>query len=314
MIEEGSIPPTVNWVSMMLSRRTYTGRTIGFLHKQAAGVGQRITDQIYPSYLPNRAGSGDLHYYIKPIARQLLLASEIRLRELSTNYLAHRFDCLGSGWERAEYGKRCRGVEGFRYEDGAEPDVDKDGHWLEGRINRANVTKSQRIWHLIEDDYSPIDWQRDFKSGYRWSEDTWYLDVRYGHKPGVDIKVPWELARMQHLTELAWAYVLSSGGAEGFAAPQCYLGEFRNQVLDFIATNPPRFGVNWRSAMEVAIRAANWVVAADLFRAHGASFDAQFETVLSHSLYEHGLHIEANLEWDPEVRGNHYLANVAGLL
>ena len=62
------------------------------------------------------------------------------------------------------------------------------------------------------------------------------------------------------------------------------------------------------------MRAANWAVAADLFRAGGATFAPQFEAVLLRSLYGHGLHIEANLEWDPQVRGNHYLANVAGLL
>ena len=298
----------------MVTRRTYAGRAIGFAHKQVAGIGQRIKDRIYASYLPSPATAGGLLRYIKPIPRQLLSAHDTRLRELAANYLAHRFDCLGSGWVQAAYGRRCQGVEGFRYEGGPPVDADREGLWLRDRINRANRLQSQRLWRLIEPDYLPIDWQRDFKSGHRWSEATWYLDIRYGHKPGIDIKVPWELARMQHLPPLAWAFLLAGGGAEGFAAPERYPREFRNQVLDFIATNPPRFGVNWRSAMEVAIRAANWAVAADLFRAGGAILDTQFETVLSRSLYEHGLHIEANLEWDPDVRGNHYLANVAGLL
>ncbi len=208
----------------------------------------------------------------------------------------------------------CRGVEGFGYDGGKEVRVDPDGRWLAGRINGPNLEESQRIWRLVDGDYIPIDWQRDFKSGYRWSESVWYLDIRYGHKPGVDIKVPWELARMQHLAQLAWAYVLARMDSRGFASPQRYWREFRSQVLDFIATNPPRFGVNWRSAMEVAIRAANWAVAADLFRAAGADFDDPFQMVLARSLFEHGLHIEANLEWDPQVRGNHYLANIAGLL
>ena len=297
---------------MVVSRRTYAGRAIGFARRQVLGIGQHIRDLIKPSYLSNRGPAGSLLRYLKLPSRGILLAHNARLQALSANYLAHRFDLLGSGWKQVKYGMRCQGVEGFRYEASAAAGIDQEGHRLEGTINRANLVEALRIWRLIGPDYSPIDWQRDFKSGYRWSEATWYMDIRYGHKPGADIKVPWELARMQHLPQLAWAYALASRGAEG--TPERYLGEFRNQVLDFIATNPPRFGVNWRSAMEVAIRAANWAVAADLFRAGGASFDSQFETVLSRSLYEHGLHIEGNLEWDHQVRGNHYLANVAGLL
>ena len=53
--------------------------------------------------------------------------------------------------------------------------------------------------------YEPIDWQVDFKSGYRWSEKTYYKFIKYGHKLGVDIKVPWELSRMQYLIQLALA-------------------------------------------------------------------------------------------------------------
>ena len=131
---------------------------------------------------------------------------------------------------------------------------------------------------------------------------------------GVDIKVPWELARMQHLPLLALAYALSKNGEEGFAPPQVYVREFHNQVLDFIATNPPRFGVNWKSPMDVGIRVANWLVTYDLFRAHGVAFDDEFKKEFFRSIYEHGLHIMNNLEWNETHRGNHYLSDIVGLL
>jgi hypothetical protein len=298
---------------MVVSRRTYSGRAVGFARRQVLGIGQRLTDRVSPTYLASAPASECLRY-LKPIPAELLAGHQVRISGLVSNYMAHRFDILGSGWATPTHGMRARGVEGYRYEAGAMISADADGRWLQGRINRPNLPRARRIWRMIEPGYIPIDWQRDLKSGYRWSEATWYLDIRYGHKPGVDIKVPWELARMEHLPQLALAFVLATRGVEGFSAPDTYLGEFRNQVLDFIATNPPRFGVNWRSAMEVAIRAANWLVAADLFRCNGASFAAEFEGVLVHSIFEHGLHIEANLEWDPEVRGNHYLANIVGML
>ena len=66
--------------------------------------------------------------------------------------------------------------------------------------------------------------------------------------------------------------------------------------------------------MEVGIRAANWLVAYDLFQAYGAEFDPDFDAAFRRSIYEHGRHIVGNLEWHPELRTNHYLANVVGLL
>jgi hypothetical protein len=233
---------------------------------------------------------------------------------LASNYLEHRFDLLGSGWVQVRHGMRCRGLEGFRYDMGDEVAPDPSGQWLARRLNRANAGAAARIWRLVDPDYKPIDWHVDFKSGYRWSESTWYRDIPYGHLPGVDVKVPWELARMQHLPTLAWAYALSAHGEPGFEAADTYAREFRNQVLDFVAANPPRYGVNWRTTMDVAIRVANWLLAFDLFRAVGARFDDAFESTLRRSVFAHGRHIATNLEWYPTLRGNHYLSNVAGLL
>ncbi|MBF0290439.1 MAG: alginate lyase family protein [SAR324 cluster bacterium] len=192
--------------------------------------------------------------------------------------------------------------------------VDRGGKWLGDRINSANLEESQRIWSLISPDYTPIDWHLDFKSGYRWEERTWYLDIRYAQKPGVDIKVPWELARMQHLPMLSWAYVLANHGVDGFASPEKYIQEFRNQILDFIATNPPRFGVNWACTMDVGIRAANWLIGYDLFRAFGVTFDSEFLKIFQRSIHEHGQHCLKNLEYSPKFRTNHYLSDIAGLL
>ncbi|OPX84857.1 MAG: Heparin-sulfate lyase precursor [Pelotomaculum sp. PtaB.Bin104] len=234
--------------------------------------------------------------------------------KLAEYYFNHRFNLLGSGWVQVKHGMHCRGLEEYRYDMGRNIDVDSEGCWLEGRINPANLPESKRIWHLVDQGYVPIDWHLDFKSGYRWSEDTWYLDIPYGHKPGVDIKVPWELARMQHLPQLVWAYALTKEKRVGIKQPQLYAREFRNQVLDFIATNPPRFGVNWRCTMDVAIRIANWLLTYDLFRNYGEKFDDKFNAVFFRSIYEHGSHIINNLEWSQELRGNHYLSDIVGLL
>ena len=119
---------------------------------------------------------------------------------------------------------------------------------------------------------------------------------------------------MQHLPQLALAFGCARAGLPGFLPSDRYRAAFRNHVLDFVATNPPRYGVNWRSTMEVAIRVANWLLAHDLFRAYGAEWDGAFEAVFVRSVETHGRHIAGNLEYSPAWRNNHYLANLAGLV
>ena len=224
---------------------------------------------------------------------------------LAERTLAHRFDLLGSGLSRVVHGMAASGIEGHRYPPAPAVAADPAGAWLEGRINAANVGHARTVWGLVDARYAPLDWQLDFKSGFRWRESDWFGDIRIAPLPGADIKVPWELARMQHLAVLAYAHALTRDQAWG--------REVRNQILDFIAQNPPRFGVNWRTAMDVAIRAANWIAAFELLRAANFAFDAPFLDIFKASLLDHGRHIAANLERYPEGRGNHYLADLAGL-
>jgi len=233
------------------------------------------------------------------------------LAPVTDRFLRHTFDLLGSGWVTVAYGMRARGLEGHVYPPDARP---ADTAALVARQSPANRPECKRIRGLLRGDYRPIDWHLDFKSGFRWREDAWYRDIAYGQMPGVDVKVPWELARSQHLPLLAWAHAAALDGRDGFQSPDPYRHEFRDQVLDFIAANPPRFGVNWTCAMDVGIRAVNWLVAYDAFTAASGRFDDDFEQVFARSVYEHGRHIVANLEWSETTRGNHYLADVVGLL
>jgi len=228
-------------------------------------------------------------------------------------YLEHKFDLLGSGWVQVHHGMNCAGFRGCNYAESSRVDFDRDGEWLQWHISKANLPFSRTLWKLLDDDYTPIDWQRDFKSGYRWSEKTWHKDIPLGHLPGVDIKAPWELARMQHLPQIAICYIMLQGDPEERSFCERLQREFQNEILDFIATNPPRFGVNWNSAMDAGIRIANWLLASDLFQAGGATFDEEFEAYFTASVYDHALHIVENLENTGEVVGNHYLADLAGL-
>lgn len=280
-------------------------RAAGLLRRRAAAAVGRFRDRRRATYCDNPP-AGPLVALLDELPIAPIRAAAGWIVPAAELYRRNHFDILGSGWCEVRYGLECPGLEGSRYPAGPAATADREGAWLAGRINPANLAASRRIWRLTDPGYQPIDWQLDVKSGYRWRSEHWAADAPIGHLPGVDVKMPWELARMQHLAVLAWAYALSGDAV--------YPAAFRNQILDFIACNPPRFGVNWRCTMDVAIRAANWVVAADLFRVFGAALDDDFAAVLTASLVDHGRHIVRHLEIFPEGRGNHYLADVAGLL
>lgn len=147
-----------------------------------------------------------------------------------------------------------------------------------------------------------IDWHADFKTGRRWPlRHASLLPVAYGD--GSDIKVPWELSRSQHLPLLAAAHRVTGD--------RRYLDELGGQLSHWMAENPVERGPNWACTMDVAIRAANWVAALALC-AEEARDEPWFTPTLE-SLLLHGHFIRTHLE-DGEVRGNHYLSDVVGLL
>ncbi len=290
-------------------------KSLRLVHRQwQSSIVQKL-DFLRPTYTRNFSRTAaPLGALLKNPPLDSLTADSEQTLSLADLYLNHTFDLLGSGWIQIRHGLDCRGLESYRYSMGSAHKIDPQGIWLKRRVNASNKTYSRKVWRMIPHEYTPIDWQLDFKSGYRWQEKKPSSYCSPAPLPGVDIKVPWELSRMQHLPQLARAYGLASQGSEGEQLPETYSNEFRNQILDFIATNPPRFGVNWHCPMDVGIRVSNWLVAYDLFKAQGVSFDPEFEQALKNSIYDHGLHIIQNLEWNPTLRSNHYLADIMGLL
>lgn len=149
--------------------------------------------------------------------------------------------------------------------------------------------------------YQPIDWHKDFKSGYRWSDTRLYLDIPLTPIAGVDIKVPRELSRFQHIGDM-----LCSDSQQA-------ANEFCLQVIDWISANPLRKGVNWACTMDVAIRAVNWIWGITFFQKEMSSYP-EVNKIIAKSLIDHGNHIYDNLEYYEECTGNHYLSNIVGLV
>ena len=150
-----------------------------------------------------------------------------------------------------------------------------------------------------------LPWLDDFKTGRHYPP-QYCRDIQYMEldRP-TDVKVPWELSRCQHFTVLGQAYWLT--GDEKYAA------EFRREVEDWLTANPFAYSVNWACAMDVALRAVNWIWGFHFMAGSAACNDAAFRQAFLHSLFTHGEFVMQHLERG-DVNGNHYLSDGVGLV
>jgi len=256
------------------------------------------------------------------IAAATASPAESGFRAIAKSSQLHSFDLLGSGPTTPSYileSGESEGAFGHRYQNA--PGLDQESaqiermtalmrsaqSFLDTRDTRGSNAPDATDTPVIEvpQSYRPIDWHVDFKSGYRWDPGIWWLDTIVAPEPGVDIKVPWELSRSHHLVAIALNGV--ADGRESDAATEVGL-----QILDWIAANPVRFGVNWRSAMDVSIRAANWIWALSILGSE--AFPTPLTWLIAKSLYQHGQFVESHLDYTRAGTNNHYLADIVGLL
>ena len=157
-----------------------------------------------------------------------------------------------------------------------------------------------------------IKWNQDIKSGHIWPN-LFYLDLRerfiHSYNKGWDIKMVWELSRFQYAIPLALAFYKTG--------EEKYLKKWQELILDWIEKNPVYFGPNWINAMEVAMRACNWIFSWEIIAEKckqntSSKLEKEFLEEFLGSLVEHGRFIYRNLEYAP-IRSNHYLSDIVGL-
>lgn len=149
-----------------------------------------------------------------------------------------------------------------------------------------------------------IDWALDFKSGTRWAmSGSLGLPVNDLDNPS-DIKVPWELSRLQWLLPVGQAYVLEGG--------EKYAAFARAIVEDWIVANPVCRGPNWVCAMDVALRGISIVWLFHACKKSKSWRDEDFVERLIKALLLHGRFVDLNLEY-ADVNGNHLTSDLAGM-
>lgn len=154
-----------------------------------------------------------------------------------------------------------------------------------------------------------IPWHDDIKNNYTFDANSFYQDIQPNTQEATsfddyfpDIKVPWELSRMNHLYILGKSYETTSD--------EKYAHYFQEHILDWITHNKFLLGVNWVCPMDVALRALNILWGWHFFK-NSSSISASFWEELTCSLYGHAYYLEHNWENFPPT-SNHYLSDLIG--
>jgi hypothetical protein len=146
-------------------------------------------------------------------------------------------------------------------------------------------------------------WHVDFVSGLDWLQIP--LENRQCMRfDGSDVKVPYELSRLQFLPILGKAHLITG--------EQRYRKVAKDLVSHWIQSNAAPVGVNWTMAMEAALRAMSVCFLLNLLSPFGPEEQPWLSTV-THSLAQHLLYIEANIEFSHLLTSNHYLSDIVGL-
>ena len=141
-------------------------KIVGRLRRLLIGLYKKLLDYIFGSYKEEEA----VLIPLAPTIKVSDIPEDLRhyFSRVDHAYLEQRFNLLGSGWIKVFHGAECNGFENHRFQPKVRVVADGQGNWLRSRINRSNLPESTRIWRLIaSENYQPIDWQLDFKSGFR---------------------------------------------------------------------------------------------------------------------------------------------------
>lgn len=147
-------------------------------------------------------------------------------------------------------------------------------------------------------------WHRDPVSGALWPRDTsGKIDYRPGNPTG-DVRIVWELNRLQHLVGLA---VIAN---EDEARRSAAVSLIESHIADWSAANPPGIGVNLVSGMEIALRLMAVLHAYDLVR-QWVSESTRLEVARFAAFHANAIPSRLSLY---SSAGNHTIAEAVGLL
>jgi len=151
---------------------------------------------------------------------------------------------------------------------------------------RAILSHRFEIFGQVIDTGPQVRWRRDYarevETPLQYFRSVPYLDTE---RAG-DHKWIWELNRHQHLVKLAQAFEITG--------EMSMLAEIQAQLESWFEQNPFLQGINWASALEVALRALSWIWVWSLA---GDRLQSEFKDRWLRELYLHACFLENNLSF-----------------
>ena len=104
---------------------------------------------------------------------------------------------------------------------------------------------------LLFDQHGKINWHYDPVNDATLPPKWWQMMLDPSSHRSADPKIIWEINRHQHLVILAQAFVISGDDR--------YLKEIITQLGNWMDANPPKYGINWTSSLELSYRLIAWL-------------------------------------------------------
>jgi len=168
--------------------------------------------------------------------------------------------------------------------------------------NRLLGRKMDLLGHAFDFQNGDIQWDLDPVTGKEWPGIFSFDVVFHGPKRLSDIKLPWDLAKMQYL------FIL--GKAFHDTGDQRYASEILAQIDSWIAQNPPFKGIHWISALEIGMRVNTFILVYPFIR---ALMEPLFLQRYLRSIYLQVRFIEDNLS-EFRVSNNHLIGEAFTLV
>ncbi len=151
-----------------------------------------------------------------------------------------------------------------------------------------------------------IDWLRCPETGWQAPRSHIAIIERTIWEPDrpADLKMVWEINRHQHFVALGMAYWLTGD--------ERYVQAFITQLTSWIDANPVGHGINWFSALEIAVRLINWMLAFQFFRT-SETFQDEAARAFLKSFYQQTVFLGEHLTTYEPVPNNHLIGETAAL-
>ncbi len=232
-----------------------------------------------------------------------------------------RFRIPGTAWNSYDVRNHSPGLDGSDvYERIRQTFPDKfffksDGiHIFEGLLkNFPDPRLTERVSNLANGNLTffsksvmntgfPPDWFVNSQTNHKMPHDLHWSrigDFEYG-----DIKIVWEPSRFGFVFDLAREYTRTKDD-------RC-AEMFWMIVDDWMKSNTPNCGPNWKCGQESTFRMMAWVWGLSAFLEHRASTRKRMTDLLS-MIYFSGFRIEKNLSYALSQRNNHSISEAVGL-